>query len=131
MALRIGKIWNQIFSNTAGVQRKENTGKDENSKHQKDDQGKQQPEEDKDFFSRQGADKQFVEKAVEEFKTNEKFLQTGMNIQLVDTQKGLQIHLKQATGMTVRIMTAEDFLRMRQAQSEDSRVRGKILDQKF
>jgi uncharacterized FlaG/YvyC family protein len=72
-----------------------------------------------------------VDKAIEDFHTQLQSKMNGLKASVQGTGPGLKVVLKDGTGSVVRQFTGEEFLRLRQATSEDGRVNGKILDQKL
>ena len=72
-----------------------------------------------------------LEDAIDSLKSSQEFTETGIGIELTETKSGLIVKMSQPNGTTIRTLSAEDFLKLRQGSENSSPVRGKILDQKF
>jgi hypothetical protein len=66
-----------------------------------------------------------------EMRSDAKFAQSGMRVEMVATKDGMTVRLTQASGSVIKTMTADEFLKLHDAASGDKTTRGKILDQKF
>jgi hypothetical protein len=128
VALKIEKIWGNVFG-SGTVKRKESAVRDE-----KPDQQHQQPDkEDQNEAQNQDAksDPQLVQKAIDEMKTHQNFISTGIHLDMVNTAMGLFVRFSQANGTQLKTMTAEDFLKLKTVSTATESGAGKILDQKF
>jgi hypothetical protein len=72
-----------------------------------------------------------VVSAVEAFKKEAPQLASGIKADMVGSGPGLRVVLKDVNGSIVRQLSGEEFLRLRDEASKDSRTRGKILDRKM
>ncbi|HUP55954.1 MAG TPA: hypothetical protein VM598_00775 [Bdellovibrionota bacterium] len=69
--------------------------------------------------------------AIATFQADPQTREAGLTAEPVSGGPGLKVVLKDGTGSVVRQFTGEEFLKLREAASKDTRMRGKILDQKF
>jgi hypothetical protein len=72
-----------------------------------------------------------LDQAIEAFQTDSQAQANGLSATRVGTGPGLKIVLKDEAGSVVRQFTGEEFLKLRQAASNDGKARGKLLDQKL
>ena len=116
---------------STSIKRKDTSDKDRSSgdSHREKEKKDQQPEPESE--PEIAADRPSVEKAMGEMRTTDNFTQTGMKVEVFESKDGLRVRLAQANGSTVKVMTAEEFMKLRQAASGVLAARGKILDQKF
>ncbi|MGE4232327.1 MAG: hypothetical protein AB7F43_03270 [Bacteriovoracia bacterium] len=132
--MRIDRLW-AIFSNSNKVQGKnanskatsegiDNVGDGSNQKFQ------ENQNQEKDNQRQKPADKQVVEKAIEELNNDSDFQSTGIKAQLKEDKEGISVHMASKDGQIIKILTGEEFLRLRNGSTETP-TRGKILDQKF
>jgi len=73
-------------------------------------------------------EKQAVEKAVFDFQTESKSQQHGLQANL---SPGLKVVLSDINGNVIRQFEAAEFLKLRTGGKQDTRGRGKLLDQKY
>jgi uncharacterized FlaG/YvyC family protein len=123
VAPRIEKAWGILFPQ-AVTEKQQAKDQDAKSGHQKKEEKAPDPEERK-------ADKKDVEKAVSDLAGTAHFAQTGMSAQIVETVNGLVVKVIQNNGQVVKIISAEEFLKLRDAATASGPARGKILDQRF
>jgi uncharacterized FlaG/YvyC family protein len=126
VAPKIERVWGTIFGQTA-VNRKESP--DHDSQAPKDQKKNQRDNEEKRDEQRP-ADSRAVEQAMNDLRSTPHFTQTGLSVEMLQSVGGLRVRLVQPGGAVVKEMTAEEFLKLREA-SVESQPRGKILDQKF
>lgn len=72
-----------------------------------------------------------VLRAVEAFKVDSQTQATGLKASVTGHGPGLKVVLKNDEGGIVRQLSGEEFLRLREVSSGESKLRGKILDQKL
>jgi len=72
-----------------------------------------------------------IENAIEAFQADQQTQANGLNASVIGTGPGLRVILKDESGSIVRKLTGEEFIRLRESSFRDSRIRGKILDQKL
>ncbi len=72
-----------------------------------------------------------VSQAVEKFGHEAIAQANGITATAVGKGPGLRVVLKDAGGRVLRQYSGEEFLKLREAAADDTRGRGKILDQKF
>jgi hypothetical protein len=117
---KVERVASAVFGSLA-IKRKESAEdpteekKRENPDQQKEEQAK--------------ADRQSVEKAIVDLKGTGQFTQTGMGVEVTETKEGLTVRLLHPSGTTIRTMSAEEFIKLRDASA--GKARGKLLDQKF
>jgi hypothetical protein len=88
-------------------------------------QAKGQPKSSEDF------DQQKVKDAVAAFHTDVQTQAHGLTAVVEGQGPGLKIAVKDVSGVTLRLFSSDEFLRMRGVASQGARPRGKILDQKL
>lgn len=128
MSGKIEKTWGTIFGQTA-VRRKESADKDGSSNEQN--PGREKKERPADPETPKSADRQSVEKAMTDLRSENHFTETGMRVEVINSKDGLRIRLAHANGSTVKVMTAEEFMKLRESSDGEQAARGKILDQKY
>jgi hypothetical protein len=128
VAPRIERIWGNFFGRTQ-VRRKDSADRDNPSS------GQQHHEEPKREETRDenasGGDRETVERAISDLRAAGNFTQAGLNVEMLEEAEGLRVRLTQANGALVKVMTADEFLKLKQTSDADKAPRGKILDQKF
>lgn len=129
VSVKIERTSAAILGGTA-IKRKESPEKDGLANDSKRDNEKQRQQHEEEE-QQTAADRQSVEKAMTEMRTADSFTQTGMKVEVFDSKEGLRVRLAQANGSTVKVMSAEEFMKLRQAATGIPAARGKILDQKF
>lgn len=129
MSAKIERASAAILGNTA-IKRKDAPDKDGTPRDSKREKNKQEQEA-QDEQPETPTDRQSVEKAMTEMRTADSFTQTGMRVEVFDSKEGLRVRLAQSNGTTVKVMSAEEFMKLRQAATGILAARGKILDQKF
>jgi hypothetical protein len=72
-----------------------------------------------------------VQQAVEAFQTDSQTQSNGLSATMEGSGPGLRVVLKDGSGGVVRQFTGEEFIKLREAAGQDTRARGKILDQKL
>lgn len=118
---KIERVASSVFSSYA-VTRKDSA---EDTNDQKKRDGQDQNDQ------RKKADRESVDKAIKDLQSAPTFTQTGIRVEVLDGKDGIRVRLAHGNGMTIRTMTAEEFLKLRDASAGDGRPRGKILDQKL
>jgi hypothetical protein len=71
-----------------------------------------------------------ISAAILAFRSDNQAQTQGIEAEKQGEGPGLRVILKDGTGAIIRQLTGEEFLRLREAASQDGRVSGKILDQK-
>jgi hypothetical protein len=128
---RIEKSWSSFF-NQPTIKRKDVTDKEGQSNQEENRKDGQKQGEDKDADQKPApADRHSVTKAIADLQTSDKFAQTGMRVEMLETKAGLEVRLTHADGKLIKNMSAEDFIKLRDSSVGDQKPRGKILDQKF
>ncbi|MBI3534324.1 MAG: hypothetical protein HY072_02385 [Deltaproteobacteria bacterium] len=102
------------------------SGKSE--EHGKKHESKQNNEEEKNNIT---ADPLQLENALQSFKDELRIQSKELEASLISSQLGLKVVLKDGTGAIVRQFSGEEFLKLREAATLDTRSRGKILDKKL
>lgn len=72
-----------------------------------------------------------LDRALDGFRAEQAAFKNGLEASVAGTGPGLKVVLRDRAGNVVREMEGQEFLRLRDAGSGDSRGRGKILDQKL
>ena len=72
-----------------------------------------------------------LEKAVNDTQKDPAFTQSGLHAEIISTKDGPKIQLTHSGGNTLKILSAEEFLKLRDSSHQEDTGRGKILDQKF
>jgi len=72
---------------------------------------------------------EIVNAAMETFQSDQQTRAQGIEAEVQGTGPGLKIVLKDGSGATIRSLSGEEFLRLREA-THDVRVAGKLFDQK-
>lgn len=130
MSTRIERAWGSLLGQSA-LKRKEPAVKDESSGQQNQQRQQEQQGSDQERSEDQkAADRASVEKAVNDLRAADDFSLTGMKVEAFNTKEGLRVRLTHASGATIKVMSAEEFLKLRDA-TVGSSAPGKILDQKF
>lgn len=127
MALKIERVWSNLFGTQKVNPQHDRQHKNEQQKDQQkenDEQSKQQAQDER------AKDREQVEKAAKELRESQNFQNTGMHVEVFAQFDGIKVRLSQKGGNTVKIMTAEEFLKLKDNTTKDT-TRGKILDQKF
>lgn len=101
--------------------------KSQNSEKQKGDSPSQQESDE----NSQAFDEQLVGQAVAEFQADKQAQASGLSASVNGHGPGLKVVLRDGSGGVVRQLSAEEFLKLRQALSKESHLPGKILDQKL
>lgn len=76
-------------------------------------------------------DRETLERSIKALRESSHFAQTGMQVEMINSKEGLMVKLTQASGVTIKTLTAEEFVRLEKAAGGQEQARGKILDQKF
>lgn len=99
------------------------------------DQGHPQhhPSEQDQSNSEQNSDSQLEElhQALSEFQNDQQAQAHGIQASQLNTDSGIKIVLKDSSGVVIRQLSGDDFIKLRQSNTQEPRVRGKILDQKL
>jgi hypothetical protein len=69
--------------------------------------------------------------AISQFHTEMDAQANGLNANMTGKGPGLRVVLTDSTGNVVRQFTGEEFLKLREAATQGTGKRGRILDQKF
>ncbi|MBI4925645.1 MAG: hypothetical protein HY843_06945 [Bdellovibrio sp.] len=77
------------------------------------------------------ADPLQLENAIQSFKDELRIQSKELEASLTSSQLGLKVVLKDGTGTIVRQFSGEEFLKLREAATLDTKSRGKILDKKL
>lgn len=72
-----------------------------------------------------------LEKAVSDFETEARSQQHGLKASIAGASPGLRVVLSDVNGNVIRQFEAQEFVRLRSSGTQDSRGRGKLLDQKY
>jgi hypothetical protein len=72
-----------------------------------------------------------VNEAIALFQSEPQTREAGLKAEASGTGPGLRVTLRDNCGTVVRQFTGEEFVKLREAATQDARNRGKILDQKF
>jgi uncharacterized FlaG/YvyC family protein len=119
----------KILGYPISVREKKEDGHSQQEKnHHKQGQNSDQPSQQESELE---ATPEKVDQAVEAFQTDLDAQAKGLSASVSGQGPGLKVVLKDEAGSVVRQFTGEEFLRLREAASQDHRVRGKILDQKL
>lgn len=134
---KIEKIWGTVFGQTA-IKRREAPVEDSlNAKQEghprKDSSSDQQASSDDQSEQNQEKtiDRAALEKAIGELKAAEHFAHTGMRAEIIESGPTLFVRFIKATGEIVKMMSADEFMKLNKGSSREDAPRGKILDQKF
>ncbi|MBI3543970.1 MAG: hypothetical protein HY075_11925 [Deltaproteobacteria bacterium] len=125
MSAKIERVSGTAFG-TAAIKRKESADQQGSANQQKKEQQQQKPDEEQ----QPPADRQTVEKAMADLRSSDNFTQTGMRVEVLNTKEGLRVRLAQANGSVVKVMSAEEFMKLRDSTAGVNASPGKILDQK-
>jgi hypothetical protein len=131
VGLRITKLF-PVLGNSTPVKRKDTTDvtavgdrPDKEGNRDQYDHNQNQQNDKREFT------KEDLEKAVTDMQKDPSFLSAGLHAEIITTKDGTKIHLTQAAGSNLKIMSAEEFLKLRESSTQEDSGRGKILDQKF
>jgi hypothetical protein len=94
------------------------------------DSGKKDGEK-KSFENRLEATQENVDAAVDAFKVDQQTQANGLSADVIGQGPGLKVILKDGSGAVIRQFTGEEFLKLREASTQQGAARGKILDQKL
>ena len=96
-------------------------------------QGQKQPGQDSHDprDERNTASEQEVAAAIESFAQDKDAQKSGIRAEVEGAGPGLKVFLKDSSGSVLRQLSGLEFVQMREAAASDSRVRGKLLDQKL
>lgn len=72
-----------------------------------------------------------IRAAIEDFKKESQTQQHGLHASLGHQKPGLTVVLSDVNGNVIRSFSGGEFLKLRSSGRQDSRGRGKLLDQKF
>ncbi len=76
-------------------------------------------------------DSEKLRAAIDDFQKDEANQASGLSAHLEGSALGLKVVVRDINGHSLRQFSGEEFLRLRDSASADSRHRGKILDQKL
>ena len=130
MALRIEKVWNNIFGQTA-IKRKENAESDTSDQKNKSDDHNKNDNDAKEERLLNTPSHEDVEKAVIEL--NETLLAQNSDIRSVaiKTPEKTIVRLIKTSGQLIREIDAIEFMKLHSTAKNLKVPRGNILDQKF
>lgn len=117
------RFFNQVKGPLDGHSRRQNSDSHQDAKQNP------EPQEGEQKFA--DLKEETLDQAVEAFEAESQTRSKGLNVNVKGVGPGLKVVLTDGSGAVVRQFTGEEFLRLREAASRDSRARGKILDQKF
>ena len=103
----------------------------ESGGHQEQRQQRRENESESEFSEVLEVTEEKVAEAVEAFSSDKQNQASGINASVDGSGPGLKVALKDGTGNVMRLLTGEEFLKMREAAAKGDRTRGKILDQKL
>ena len=103
------------FSDTADRQNQENQKKQDEQGH----------------FERHEVAKEEVQQAIESFGKDSQVIANGLSATTEGNGPGLKVILKDGQGKTVRQLTGEEFMKLRETLADQTAKRGKLLDQKL
>ncbi len=92
--------------------------------------GQQQKKNDQEG-SREELTAKEVDQAAEEFQNDAQNQASGISATVVANGLGLKVVLKDGSGAVVRQLSGEEFMKLREATTQGTPGRGKILDQKL
>ncbi len=72
-----------------------------------------------------------IRAAIEDFQKESQTQQHGLHASLAEKKPGLTVVLSDVNGNVIRSFSSGEFLKLRSNGRQDSRGRGKLLDQKF
>jgi hypothetical protein len=72
-----------------------------------------------------------IDEAIASFQKDAQASSNGLTATATGQGFGLRVVLKDGSGAVIRQLTGEEFVKLREAASQQSRPRGKILDQKL
>lgn len=72
-----------------------------------------------------------IRAAIEDFQKESQTQQHGLHASLAEKKPGLTVVLSDVNGNVIRSFSSGEFLKLRSSGRQDSRGRGKLLDQKF
>jgi hypothetical protein len=75
--------------------------------------------------------KKKMEQALQSFKADPQTLASGISAEAEGSGPGLRVVVKDASGSVIRQFTGDEFMKLREAVSQDKKGRGRLLDQKF
>jgi hypothetical protein len=81
--------------------------------------------------SKQGFDEKELRAAIESFGREPIGQSSGLHAEADGEGPGLRVLLKDVTGATIRQMTGDEFVKLREATRIEHNGRGHLLDQKF
>lgn len=72
-----------------------------------------------------------LELALKIFEEDAKAKASGLSAEKEGHGPGLKIILKDVSGRVIRSLSGQEFLKLREGAAQDTKARGKLLDQKF
>ncbi len=126
MALRIQGLWSNLF----GTPRLDATYVNKDAHKERREQQNPQEQSENEQRKQRAKDPNLVKRAAEQLRTHPEFQSKGIQILVEEQKDGIKVSLTDASGLVIKVMSAEEFLRLKEATTEAS-PRGKILDQKF
>ncbi len=131
--MKIGPLLgNVIFPNFGGKSAvaRESARSEKDGENGRDQYSRQQKQEG-DEESSPEEKKHKMEQALQSFKDDPQTQANGISAETEGNGPGLKVVVKDSSGSVIRHFTGEEFLKLREAVSQDKKGRGRILDQKF
>jgi uncharacterized FlaG/YvyC family protein len=72
-----------------------------------------------------------MEQALQDFQSDPQTQASGISAEAEGSGPGLKVVVKDSSGGVIRQFTGEEFLKLREAVSQDKNSRGRLLDTKF
>ncbi|MFL5815721.1 MAG: hypothetical protein ACJ763_19285 [Bdellovibrionia bacterium] len=113
-----------VAQEDARADRDGGNGRDQYTRQQKKEgegEGKSSPED----------QKKKMEQALQSFKDDPQTLASGISAEAEGSGPGLRVIVKDSSGSVIRQFTGDEFMKLREAVSQDKNARGRLLDQKF
>lgn len=130
MALKIERVWNSVISSSAAVKRKERDESGSNSGN-KNPYSQKQDQEFQEELRKRAKDPQSVQSEIDSLSKEAEFTASGLRAELLTSETGLTVRLSDEKGSIIKVLSSEEFLKLRGSSSDDEVPRGKILDQRF
>lgn len=127
MALKIERVLG--FFNSPAIQRKD--AKDGSGNQRQRGSYSQAERDAEEELKKKAQNPQDVQAAIDELATDESFTSTGFKAELLPSSTGLTVRLTDKAGSVVKVLSSEEFLRLRGSSKDDDQARGKLLDQRF
>jgi len=132
--MKIGPLHgNVIFPNFGGKDAvaREDARTNRDGENGRDQYTRQQKQEGDDDSSSPEEKQKKMEQALQSFKDDPHAQASGISAEAEGSGPGLRVVVKDASGGVIRQFTGEEFLKLREAVSQDNKSRGRLLDQKL